>query len=513
MARNHHNHLQLPEMDHIQPINGTQNEIMPLDQKLLMHRGSDVPLRIGPSGHGSMAIRPNDFPSSSRVTQYAHRVGNQGISHGPFVHYPAGSSTEPALSYPHISEAGSAAVSSHLDNRRAAMKRKHPIIHSGDGTGAGDYYVGSSSNTQLSNYMHPNPEPFLPEMPISIDQGNWNGQRVANLEGSQRNVRARYNRNISLEPRSTLTYTSNNTHQLPLHSTANASSSISAERHNSPISVPTRAVPPGAPGITNRAFMDRSSYYVTMQSSNLGAAAVPSTHGSSGSAAFTNFAYAPRAVHSDIVPIHTHPSSAASSSSRAIPHAHEAIIRSYPPPSSIATSASVRIGQPFPTVAATSSRHARHVSVGHATNGRNRRARSSYYGIHPMMIEAERFMVMDQLVFYEPREAGDPHRDMRMDIDNMSYEDLLALGDFIGNVNTGLAEEKISGCVKVVVCCSSSDQAQDDQDDGSCVICLEEYKDKESLGVLKCCHDFHADCIKKWLQTKNSCPVCKAAAA
>jgi hypothetical protein len=50
----------------------------------------------------------------------------------------------------------------------------------------------------------------------------------------------------------------------------------------------------------------------------------------------------------------------------------------------------------------------------------------------------------------------------------------LALGESMGNVNTGLADEKISKCVKEVVCCSS-DQTQtdqDDQDDGSCVICL-----------------------------------------
>jgi hypothetical protein len=41
----------------------------------------------------------------------------------------------------------------------------------------------------------------------------------------------------------------------------------------------------------------------------------------------------------------------------------------------------------------------------------------------------------------------------------------------------------------------------------------EDYKDKDLLGTLKCSHDFHAECIKKWLQVKNSCPVCKAAVA
>lgn len=72
----------------------------------------------------------------------------------------------------------------------------------------------------------------------------------------------------------------------------------------------------------------------------------------------------------------------ASSASRAMPH--EAVIRSYPP----ATSTSVRM-QPLPARTAASSRTARHVPVGHISNGRNRRARSSHYAMHPLMIEAE----------------------------------------------------------------------------------------------------------------------------
>ncbi|CAI9262273.1 unnamed protein product [Lactuca saligna] len=39
----------------------------------------------------------------------------------------------------------------------------------------------------------------------------------------------------------------------------------------------------------------------------------------------------------------------------------------------------------------------------------------------------------------------DHHRDMRMDIDHMSYEELLALGEQIGNAGSGLSEDFISG--------------------------------------------------------------------
>jgi len=342
-------------------------------------------------------------------------------------------------------------------------------------------------------------------MPLRIGQSGWNGQHLIQQEGFQRNVRARHNHNISLEARPAPAYTANTIHLPSFGSAASAGPlGTSVERNQAPVSAPS-----GVPGLASRA-LDRT-YYPAIGSSNSSVGAVP-TVPSSSSATFANGGYVPRIVHGGAVHVYPHPAPTASSGPRALPV--ETVIRSYPPAISAATSTSVRM-EPSPARSAASSRHSRHIAVGHATNGRNRRARSSYYGFHPLMIEAERFM-MDQLVFYESRAAAaDPHRDMRLDIDNMSYEDLLALGEFMGNVNTGLADEKILKCVKEVVCCSS-DQTQndlDDQDDGRCVICLEDYKDKDVLGTLKCNHDFHADCIKKWLQTKNSCPVCKAAAA
>ncbi|GJY40335.1 hypothetical protein Tco_0427605 [Tanacetum coccineum] len=54
----------------------------------------------------------------------------------------------------------------------------------------------------------------------------------------------------------------------------------------------------------------------------------------------------------------------------------------------------------------------------------------------------------DQSVLYGMADMHDRHRDMRLDIDNMSYEELLALEERIGNVNTRLTEENISKCMK-----------------------------------------------------------------
>ncbi|KAL5226664.1 hypothetical protein ABZP36_014929 [Zizania latifolia] len=459
---------------------------------------------------GSVAIIPSNLPSSSQTAQYpGHRVRNSGALHNPYVHYPTGSShghvsynaqAEPPITYPHSSEEEFTPVSSHVDNRRAALKRKNPIIHPADSIHADGYYGGSSSSTQFSNYLQPNVLPLSeslhPQMPLSIGTSNWNGQCLASQEGSQRNVRARHNyANISAEPRS-------------VHSTSNVSPSTLVRRNGASFSTQTRIVPSahiaGASVMSSREM----PYSSSIGSSYSAVFAVPTLHGSSDSAIYTNGASAPRAVHGDTVPTYAHLSSLASSSSTAAPH--EAIIPSYPPATSAATSISTRATEPF-SIRAVSSSRLRHAPVGQANSVRNRRARSAYYGFHPSMIDAQRLAMMQQLVF-RTREAPDPHRDMRMDIDSMSYEDLLALGESIGNVNTGLTEEKISGCLKEVICCSS-DETQNDQDDESCAICLEEYKDKCLLGILKCNHEFHSGCIKKWLQVKNSCPVCKAAAA
>ncbi|XP_009771080.1 putative E3 ubiquitin-protein ligase RHG1A [Nicotiana tabacum] len=124
--------------------------------------------------------------------------------------------------------------------------------------------------------------------------------------------------------------------------------------------------------------------------------------------------------------------------------------------------------------------------------------------------EALRFedvMILDQSVFFGMADIHDRHRDMRLDVDNMSYEELLALEERIGNVCTGLSEETILNRLKQrkYVCIKTEEPV----DAEPCCVCQEEYKDGEDLGKLDCGHDFHTGCIKQWLMQKNLCPICK----
>ncbi|KAL7612985.1 hypothetical protein Lser_V15G06068 [Lactuca serriola] len=67
----------------------------------------------------------------------------------------------------------------------------------------------------------------------------------------------------------------------------------------------------------------------------------------------------------------------------------------------------------------------------------------------------------------------DHHRDMSMDIDHMSYEELLALGEQIGNAGSGLSKDFISGYLKTRVFMSSKLEvvSSADQELSFCTIC------------------------------------------
>lgn len=126
----------------------------------------------------------------------------------------------------------------------------------------------------------------------------------------------------------------------------------------------------------------------------------------------------------------------------------------------------------------------------------------------------EELVMLDPSLIYGGIDMHDQHSDMRMDVDNMSYEELLALEERIGNVSTGLTDETISKCLRESKYSSldATVAVISQESDRKCTICQEEYVEEDELGRLDCGHGYHTICIKQWLLQKNQCPVCKAAA-
>ncbi|CAM8898127.1 unnamed protein product [Rhodiola kirilowii] len=108
----------------------------------------------------------------------------------------------------------------------------------------------------------------------------------------------------------------------------------------------------------------------------------------------------------------------------------------------------------------------------------------------------------------------DPFSSMRLDIDNMSYEELLALQERIGYVSTGLSEEELVKSRKIATYRVKRRKTTKHKEvDSRCSICQEEFQTGEKMGSLKCKHSYHVLCIDQWLRQKNWCPTCKAGAA
>ncbi|XP_041994605.1 E3 ubiquitin-protein ligase MBR2-like [Salvia splendens] len=128
----------------------------------------------------------------------------------------------------------------------------------------------------------------------------------------------------------------------------------------------------------------------------------------------------------------------------------------------------------------------------------------------------EQILSLETSLFLSGLNLYDQHRDMRLDIDDMSYEELLALGDSMGTVSTALSENELYKCIKrhVHQGALTEKESGKDGDDVKCSICQEEYVKGDAIGELvKCEHAYHIACISQWLRLKNWCPICKSAAA
>ncbi|KAK6137155.1 hypothetical protein DH2020_029100 [Rehmannia glutinosa] len=131
----------------------------------------------------------------------------------------------------------------------------------------------------------------------------------------------------------------------------------------------------------------------------------------------------------------------------------------------------------------------------------------------------EDLLALETSLFLGGLNLYDQHRDMRLDIDNMSYEELLALEERMGTVSTALSEEALSKCLRrsIYQLTPSKVQITGSGEDGNeikCSICQEEYVSGDEIGTLvECRHGYHITCINQWLQVKNWCPICKTSVA
>ncbi|XP_047337329.1 probable E3 ubiquitin-protein ligase ZFP1 [Impatiens glandulifera] len=97
-----------------------------------------------------------------------------------------------------------------------------------------------------------------------------------------------------------------------------------------------------------------------------------------------------------------------------------------------------------------------------------------------------------------------------LDIDHMSYEELLLLSEHIPRVETGLSAENINLRTRTHIFVESQLSSSSNGTNDFCVICQENYTKFQKIGSLDCEHAYHIDCIKSWLKINNICPICKS---
>ncbi|KAG6529153.1 hypothetical protein ZIOFF_011348 [Zingiber officinale] len=169
------------------------------------------------------------------------------------------------------------------------------------------------------------------------------------------------------------------------------------------------------------------------------------------------------------------------------------------------------------------------------------------------LLDASEICYTSQIIMFQTivqlgeLDVYEQYQDQWLDVDNMSYEvhidslspdhfnfhiihwtplpfpikqELLELGDKIGQVNTGLEEEQIMSSLRKVKYSFLDALKRHIRSDNepNCIICQlhlcdlqEEYAISDAIGELQCGHRYHVRCIKRWLLQKNACPVCKTA--
>ena len=113
----------------------------------------------------------------------------------------------------------------------------------------------------------------------------------------------------------------------------------------------------------------------------------------------------------------------------------------------------------------------------------------------------------------DPEEGDDDDDDNESDSRELSYDALLRLGERIGDVKeerwTLIAREKINQLVTLVWTPSMAEGEEANRTAVKCQVCQFPYDECDELRELPCGHYFHKECIDSWLETKDTCALCR----
>ncbi|WOL18658.1 putative E3 ubiquitin-protein ligase HIP1 isoform X1 [Canna indica] len=506
--RQSNNQIQMSEMDRARIWNNQHDHRSNLGSGSSMFPTDSIASNgANPVAYFNPNLRSNDLQTTNYSSEFPRYVAaNTGASHDCYMHLPSGGSTSQLPPHPvqhgfsynqHAMRDARSNVNSLVDYERATYKRKSPAnFMLPDRESRTSFHSAGSSSNPIPSTEILEAKPVLDSHcwtgdPISFVHGYRGDNASSSGEGSQRNVRSRHANAIHLDNISSGISSSSN-FPYHFHSIAIAGGAeMGGQWSHTPVSVhPSARASSSAIGSFNH---ELNQPYVT-------------SHASSSNMEIDGGYSLP-------LPIHSGPSPRGQVISPSS-YGQRTAYRANPSyPSSSVTFEDVR---PPRMEYAAPSRYSTPPSIVRQSHERNGRTRNRYNRFHSFSDEdtarfrqiAESVAMMDHSTFYDSAHFIDQHHDMRLDIDNMSYEELLALEERIGDVSTGLSEDATIRCLTEIIYCFSHDDCEED----SCPICLEAYKDRDCLGRLNCKHIFHSSCVKKWLLIKNICPICKSSA-
>jgi hypothetical protein len=94
--------------------------------------------------------------------------------------------------------------------------------------------------------------------------------------------------------------------------------------------------------------------------------------------------------------------------------------------------------------------------------------------------------------------------------EELTYEQMIRLQEMMGTVNRGVSTEMIDAKIKKFMFVNAQNSGLAGVAAGtSCSICLQDFVVDDSLRTLPCTHSYHSECIDKWLNQVNKCPLCR----